>query len=151
MKSKDFFKQSALELVNKRRLLIKYLESQEYSQEKINIYLEAYNYFIYHPNKYDGATIVKDLHHIKGLDINAMLHDYQYINYKVASSFKYKYYSDYIYAKQMEKQGRGFYAWIRLIGVTIGGLFYTPKSIIMRGFMSKEQKEKILLTYKLLT
>ena len=151
MKSKDFFKQSSYELTRKRQLLEYYFKSQEYSEAQKTIYYDAYNYFVNNPFDFDGATIVKDLHHIKGLDINAMLHDYQYIKYKVASSFKYKFLSDYIYAKQMEKQGRGFYAWIRLIGVTIGGLFYIPKSILTRGFMSKQQKTDILLTYKLLT
>lgn len=151
MKSKDFFKQQTKELQRLRNLMVTYLLSQELSQDVIDIYVEAYNYFMRNPFAFDGATIVKDLHHIKGLDINAMLHDYQYVVHKVASNLKYKYYADKIYAKQMEKQGRGFYAWIRFLGVTIAGVYYTPKSIITRGFMSMEQKKEVLLTYKLLT
>ena len=150
MKGKDFFKQSGCELARKRRLLEYYFKSQEYSEAQQDLYFEAYNYFTNNPFDFDGATIVKDLKHIKGLDANAMLHDYHYLKYKVASNLKYKYYSDFIYAKQMEKQGRGFLSWIRFIGVTIAGVYFFPKSIITRGFMSKEQKNKILLTFKLL-
>lgn len=33
-----------------------------------------------HPNKFDEATIVKDLVDIGELDLDAMVHDYDYIN-----------------------------------------------------------------------
>lgn len=148
MKSKDFFKQNKTELSRKRELLILYFRSQEMDEQRVEWYFKAYDYFTENPTKFNGATGVKDLHHINGLDINAMLHDYFYEVLKVASNFYYKYYADFIYGKEKERTGRGSLSWVRFVGVTIAGVYFIPKSLLIRGFMSNLEKQQMNFAIK---
>jgi hypothetical protein len=122
-----------------------------YSQEQIDIYLSAFDYFTKHPNDFDGATIVKDLVDIPGLDLDAMLHDYHYLVYKVSSSFSAKFITDWIYAKGQERKGKGSYSsFSRFIGLTLIGLFLVPIRYIKNGKISTENRLAILNDYKIL-
>jgi hypothetical protein len=62
-----------------------------YNQEQVDIYLKAFDYFSKKHTEFDGATVVKDLVDIPGLDLDAMLHDYHYIFYRISSSFSLKF------------------------------------------------------------
>lgn len=128
----DFFSQDKTILEEKRKEL-EYLVSVLWNRSDFvkEMYLEIYDFFCENPKEYDGATIVKDLCIIKGLDTSAMLHDYLYLHYNVASNYKYKWLADYLYAREMERGGGSAYAtWSRFIGLTIfGGIFFTPYKI----------------------
>jgi len=146
-----YFTQSALKLQIGRVNVSDLLGAKGYSQECIDLYLKAFDYFTTNPDKFDGATLVKDLCDLPGLDIDAMLHDYHYINYNVGSSFAMKWKSDFLYGKGNERKGKSLYAsYSRFAGLTLSGLFFIPFAIIKRGKMSKEQKEKFLQDYKIL-
>lgn len=87
-------------------------------------YIEAFDFFIDHPDKFDGATIVKDLNDLPNLDLDAMLHDYQYIK-GANKDFVKKWKSDFEYIKNMEKNGKGIRLF-RLFLLTITGILYVP-------------------------
>ena len=72
----NFFLQDRETLAEKRHQIIMVLRFKGLNTQEINKFTEAYDYFRNNPKKFDGATIVKDLHDIKGLDLKAMLHDY---------------------------------------------------------------------------
>lgn len=96
----DFFYQSREVLAEKRHHLISVLYDFRITDEEIDKYLEAYNFFCENPSLYDGATIVKDLDTIKDLDANAMLHDFEYL---FNSNLKEKLISDLNYSKRQER------------------------------------------------
>lgn len=148
----DFFKQSGHVLICKQKYVHNLLEAKGYSLAKIELYKEAYVYFSNNPNDFDGATFVKDLNDIIGLDLDAMLHDYNYLVNNVASNFKTKWKADWLYAKEQERKGKGSYsAFSRFIGLTIIGLFFVPYARIKRGKMTGSQLSKFDNTYKTLT
>ena len=94
------------------------------------------------PHKFDGATIVKDLYDLKGLDIDAMLHDYHFVNYNVGSSFTWKWKADWLFAKGNERKGKGIYsAYSRFAGLTIAGVYFVPYTYVMRGKIREWQKQ----------
>jgi len=131
--------------------MVAYLKLKGYSYSQINVYLVAFEYFENNPNEFDGATLVKDLCDLPGLDIDAMLHDFHYINCNVGSSFAMKWKADFLYAKGNERKGKSPYASCsRFAGLTLSGLLFIPFAILKRGKMSKEQKEKFLHDYKTL-
>jgi hypothetical protein len=146
-----FFKQNKAYLKVKRIDIYNLLLIKEYTSIQSKIYLKAYDYFTDSPNEFDGATIVKDLNDIPELDLDAMLHDYHYLKYNVASSLKYKILADWLYTKQQEKKGKGLYSSIsRLILLSIFGFFITLFSLIKRGKITDEQKKEFLEEYNIL-
>lgn len=73
---------------------------------------------------YDGATFVKDLNDLPNLDLDAMLHDYQYLC-GANKSFIRKWHSDLDYIKNMEKNGKGIKVF-RLLLLTLVGIVFVP-------------------------
>lgn len=128
-KSKSyFFYQSREVLAEKRHHLISVFEDFKLQQNEIDEYLEAYNFFCANPSEFDGATIVKDLYTIKGLDAPAMLHDFNYIFKK---NLKEKLIFDWNYGKNQEKLTVGSVtAYTRSIALIIS----TPLYYIIKPF-----------------
>jgi len=71
-----FFYQSKYKLKAKKEQLIRVLI--DFDIKDIYKFMDAFDYFCQYPEKFDGATIVKDLETIKGLDAAAMVHDWEY-------------------------------------------------------------------------
>jgi hypothetical protein len=146
-----YFSQSFEKLTVDRAKVNLLLLYKGYNQDQVNIYLKAFDYFSKNTLEFDGATLVKDLVDIPGLDLDAMLHDYQYIFYGVGSSFSLKFKSDWIYAKGQERKGKGQYsAFSRFIALTIIGLIFVPLRYIMNGKTSTKNKMSIVNDYKIL-
>lgn len=76
-------------------------------------YLEAFDYFMDNPLDYDGASFVKDLVDLLGLDLAASRHDYDYIfllpQYKGLKWLIAKLVIDFNYGKNMERLGKGIF------------------------------------------
>ncbi len=129
----DFFKQSPVVLNKARVDLVQVLKIKGRSSRDIEEYLVAYDFFVNNPNRFDGATIVKDLVDVrteKGyLDADAMLHDYEYIM-GANKNFVKKWKSDWKYFKGMERNGKGLRV-PRLILLTITGLIFIPYKLIV--------------------
>ena len=120
----NFFLQDREILAEKRHQVIMVLRFKGLTSEEIEPFKNAYDYFKNNPKKFDGATIVKDLHDIKGLDLKAMLHDYECL-IGANSSFKLWYKSAYDYYLNHFKLGNGNQI-LRFLGLCILGIFFVP-------------------------
>lgn len=145
-KSNYFYKPKDVLKYNQRQM-VKYLVSQNYTMIQIGIYEKAFEYFCDNPGKFDGATIVKDLHHIPGLDMNAMLHDYQYIVYRCASDLAMKRKCDWLYAKEMERMGKGQLSWVNWGLLKLSGIPFFLYSLSKNGAPTEEMQRKFLSDY----
>ena len=124
----DTFKKSKTELDILRKNIKAYLHIKERKMSDISEYLNAFDYFRNKPDKFDGATIVKDLVDIGELDLDAMVHDYDYIN-GANRNFIKKWKADIKYIKNMERNGKGIRVF-RLLLLTIIGIFFVPYCFI---------------------
>jgi len=124
-KSKStFFSQDDYALEMYRESMVKLLQIKCRSVSEISLYCAAYDFLCSFSNKFDGATLVKDLQDIPGLDLDAMLHDYECLiganrNYKLWFKAAWDYYEN------MRKNGKGNRPG-RLICLSIIGLFFVP-------------------------
>jgi hypothetical protein len=147
----NFFRRSIWDLHNDRGSVVSYLFLKGYYGIEIGVYLKAYDYFVLNPNAYDGATIVKDLIDLHGLDLDAMLHDYHYGCHGVASNFVTKWKADWLYAKGQERKGKGQYsAFSRFVGLTITGIGFVPYALLKRGKIAANRKKEFLEEYEIL-
>jgi hypothetical protein len=96
----SFFLKSKEELAKDWYLLELILIDFNFTQKEILNFARAYNYFTENPKEFDGATVVRDLDTIKGLDASAMVHDYRYI---LAINIKDRLRADQEYLKNMIK------------------------------------------------
>ena len=92
--------------------------------KNIEQYIIAFNYFVNNPSKFDGATIVKDLVDIEELDLDAMVHDYDYLH-GANRNFIKKWNADIRYIKNMEANGKGIRVF-RFLILTLLGIFFVP-------------------------
>ena len=120
----DTFKKSKTELDILRKNVKAYLHIKERKMSDISDYLNAFDYFTVHSDRFDGATIVKDLVDIGELDLDAMVHDYDYIN-GANRNFIKKWKADIKYIKNMERNGKGIRVF-RLLLLTIIGIVFVP-------------------------
>jgi len=122
----NFFNESLEILLYKRNLLIQVLTDYEFSENSILNFLEAFDYFIVFPGKFDGATIVRDSYLIKELDLCAMVHDYMYVKYNLPVNFKHKIKADIFYCKLLRKFNISWWSvWVvRFLGLLISTPFY---------------------------
>lgn len=126
----------------------KLLSAKDYNRNEIKVYKKAFLFFAVNPNEFDGASYSKDLCDIKGLDLDAMLHDYHYCKYNVCSNFATKWKADWIYAKGVERKGKSLYsAYGRFAGLTIVGIVRVPYCYFIYG---KADKLNINLDYRIL-
>jgi hypothetical protein len=146
-----YFHQSKEVLFESRKNVFLFLDLKGYVPNEIFVYIKAFDYFCKNPTLFDGATIVKDLQDIPHLDLDAMLHDYHYLNYGVGSNFITKWQSDWIYAKGNERKGKGQYsAFSRFIGLTLIGIGFVPYVYFKRGKITPEQKTEFKKEYQIL-
>lgn len=124
----DFFKQKPNKINKARYDMLEVLNLLNRTDNDKLLYLEAFNYFVANPDRFDGATIVRDLFVLryKGckLDIDAMLHDYEYVT-GANKSFKLKHKADIRYFNNMLLNGKGVQLF-RLISLVVTGLFFVP-------------------------
>lgn len=125
-----FFEQSQEVLAEKRQLLIKVLEDRNIDKKEQSYILDIYNIFCQLNSifKFDGATIVADIDTIKGLDVSAMVHDFEY---QIAQHKGFLYYlkskikADIDYAKRMRKLGVSWLtAWVRVFFLLLSTPFW---------------------------
>lgn len=120
----ETFFESKIELSILRLKIQKFLKIKNRSHDDIELYLSAFDYFRKYPDKFDGATIVKDLVDIGELDLDAMAHDYEYLM-GANRSFVKKWKADYRYIQNMEKNGKGIRVF-RLFLLTVIGILFVP-------------------------
>jgi hypothetical protein len=149
--AKIFNQLSDKQLKELRYRMFMLLTAKEYSMSQIAIYQKAFDYFVINKTSFDGATIVKDLKDVGGLDLDAMLHDYHYIVYNCGANLYVKWHCDRLYAIQMERKGKGEWsAWSRFAGLIVSSIFWTPYVALKRGVIKTEQEWAFFEDYKLL-
>ncbi|MGH2666056.1 hypothetical protein [Flavobacterium sp.] len=149
--TKIFNELTDLQLDNLRSRMDMLLIAKGYNECEIDVYKKAFDYFTAFKQNFDGATIVKDLKDVGPLDIDAMLHDYQYLVYNVSSNFYTKWKADWLYAKGQERKGKGQYsAFSRFIGLTIIGIGFVPYSNLKHGNVQSIQENEFLKDYRTL-
>ena len=150
--SRSFFFYSSKEDLNRAKIAVaKILEIKGYSEQETAVYIKAFDFFCENPAEFDGATVVKDLADIPGLDLDAMLHDYHYLVYSAGTHPTIKWKADWILAKGGERKGKGSYSsFSKFVALTITSIVFIPYSLLKRGFISKEQKNFLIADYKTL-
>jgi len=122
----DFFTKQSYQVLSDFKIKVRqYLILKNRSESSIIKYLDAYDFFMINGFLFDGATIVKDLVDLRNgkyyLDLDAMLHDYEYI---MGANLNYinKWKADFNYIKNMEKNGKGIRVF-RLLALTVLGSY----------------------------
>lgn len=142
-----FFHQDPYILKQYRGKVENLLVVKGYNYAQIQVYLRAYDYFTYHKESFDGATMTEDLCDIPGLDLDAMLHDYLYIKYNAAGSYKYICKADKLIRTEMYRKGKStINAGLRFVLLVLK-TFLIPYPLYSRIFkgrkMSDADKEQI--------
>lgn len=141
----NFFEQSRDALTEKRQLLIKVLEDRNIDEKEQGYILDVYNIFCQLDSifKFDGATIVADIDTIKGLDVSAMCHDFEY---QIAQNKGFLFYlkaklkADIDFGKRMRSLGVTWLnAWSRIFGLILS----TPFWILLLTLKGKLKPTKI--------
>lgn len=104
--SNRYFYQDSSILREDRRSVDLYLQLKGYTLEQRDIYLKAYDYFVFHPEQFDGATMTEDLFDIGRLELGAMLHDYLYISFGASASFRYTWLADKLLRSEMGRMNK---------------------------------------------
>lgn len=143
-----FFSQPIVVLTQTRKAIRRLLDSKGYTKKEIEIYHRAYDFFCRNPSMYDGATVVKDLMDVPGIDLDALLHDYHYLVYSAATHPIMKWKADWILAKGGERKGKGSYSsYSKFIALTLTGIVFIPYSYFKRGGIAEAQKALLLEDY----
>lgn len=143
--SSKFFLQSREVLLQKRNLLELVLKDRNLSKIQRNTILSIFDNFAKYPTiyKFDGATIVADIDTIKGLDVSAMVHDYDYLSAQHKGFWYYvkaKLKADVNYAKLMRLLGISWLtAWTRCTALVIS----TPIWLILLSLKGKFKRISI--------
>ena len=142
----DYFKQPKAVLLSNRYIVDKWIEYNSNVSKYKEVILEAYDYFTEHTDKYDGATAVRDLYDWKGLEFGALVHDYIYLKFNVASSFSYKNRADKLYKQMLFDFGKGkTTAWVRKAGLDVSGyIYFSLFNRLKNGKMKDEQKTEFI-------
>ena len=123
------------DLVQKRKDVITYLRLKGLSHLN-DYFLEAFDFFVFNPDDFDGATLVKDLTDIQGLTLSAMRHDYDTLillpKFKGLKWTKYNAIYAWNYGRNLELMGKGIYTpYFRAIGLIIATpLYWMVKKLI---------------------
>jgi len=104
--SNTYFLKDAFKLKSNWLHLEKDLEIWGYSKKQVQLFKNAYDYFILNPTEYDGATMSQDLYDVPGLELAAMKHDYTYIFLKAKYSAKAMRIADFEMYRDMKKMSK---------------------------------------------
>ena len=124
--SNSFFNKSEIELERDFNLCLKILTNFKFDIAYIDRFIEAYNYFILNPKDYNGTSVINDRWTINGLEIQSLVHDYDWIK---AKSLKDLHISNIRYAIALRKVNvNWFWAWVFVfVGLQIVALFKSIK------------------------
>lgn len=123
-KNEHFYKK--YDELDKDYLLIeKILTNFNFSKDYKKRFNHAYSYFMASPKEYNGTSIINDRETIKGLEVQSVVHDYDWI---VAKSFKDLHISNIRYAKALRQVNVNWlWAWGLFVGLEIVAIFKSIK------------------------
>lgn len=150
----DYFHQTKEVLIYNWSVFTVYLKIKGYSEVETKIYEKAYLYFIDHPDHFDGATMTEDLYDVFRLDLDAMLHDFYYINHKVSASYKYTQMADQLFFKETLRKNKstwnaGARKFLLKLKSVLGFNLYVKYAL--KRIMTEEHKKSFISDYETLT
>ena len=127
--SNNHFYKSEKKLEEDLSLCIEILKSFNFNIDYIDRFIEAYNYFILSPKEYNGTSIINDRYTISGLEVQSLIHDYDWIK---AKSLKDLHISNIRYVIALRKVNVNWvWAWgFLFVGLEIVALFKSIKYLI---------------------
>jgi len=153
----NFFFQSPIILNAKRKDVEDLLFIKGYNEKQIDIYLQAFDYFVLKPKDFDGATLVNELIDVygsyghDGLDLDAMLHDWHYVYFRAGTSKKYKKLSDIIFKEGIKRKGKSKWSsWTRFFGLSLITPIFVLRSRKVHGRMTATDMLLITKHYNIL-
>jgi hypothetical protein len=124
--SNNHFSKSNIDLESDLKLCLKILYNFDFPNNYIDKFDEAYDYFTLNPKEYNGTSIINDRFTIKGLEIQSVVHDYDWI---FAKSLKDLHMSNVRYANALRKFNTNWIStWCFLfVGLSIVSIFKSLK------------------------
>jgi hypothetical protein len=122
----NHFSKSNKDLESDYKLCLKLLYNFEFPKNYIDKFEEAYDYFILNPKEYNGTSIINDRFTIKGLEIQSVVHDYEWI---FAKSLKDLHQSNIRYANALRQVNVNWIStWCFIfVGLSIVSIFKSIK------------------------
>jgi hypothetical protein len=122
----NHFSKSLFDLESDYKLCLKLLNNFEFPNNYIDKFEEAYDYFIFNPKEYNGTSVINDRFTIKGLEIQSVVHDYEWI---FAKSLKDLHQSNIRYANALRKMNTNWIStWCFIfLGLSIVSIFKSIK------------------------
>ena len=120
------FYKSPTDLENDLDLCINIMYNFNYSLDYIKRFKDAYSFFQSNPKEYNGTSIINDRFTIKGLEIQSVVHDYDWI---FAKNLKDLHISNIRYANALRKMNTNWiFAWCFIfVGLSIVSIFKSIK------------------------
>ena len=131
--SSNFFHEQYNMIVEGKKYMDTMLQMWQYETSERSIYEKAFDYFVHHPEHYDGASMTEDLYDIPGLDLDAMLHDYLYVSLNASASLKYMWLSDKLIRSEMQRKGKS--SWntgYRFVALVLKTPFFLPYCYLVK-------------------
>ena len=109
-------------------LILKVMESFQFSKDYTERFIIAYSFFQERPEQYNGTSVINDRYTIGGLEVQSVVHGCDWI---VARSFKDLHISNVRYANAIRQMNTNFItAWFFIfVGLEIVALFKSLKYI----------------------
>ena len=125
----NHFYKSPTDLENDLELCTKILYNFDYSLDYIKRFKDAYAFFQINPKEYNGTSIINDRYTINGLEIQSVVHDFDWI---FAKSLKDLHVSNVRYAKALRQVNVNWIStWCFIfVGLTIVSIFKSIKYLI---------------------
>jgi hypothetical protein len=142
----NFFTSNTPEQLSiKRNELLWFLKhNKRFNLSYIEGVMIAYDYFCINRTKFDGATIVTDLYDFYNIEISALVHDYIYLEFNVASHLPSKRRADRLYGNMLfdfnnDKETIRI-AKTRVLGLWFSSYHFWLYNRIKNGKMTNQQK-----------
>lgn len=150
----DYFTQTHDVLLFNWDIFTDYLKIKGYSTDEIEVYKKAYLYFMDNPLDFDGATMTEDLYDVFRLDLDAMLHDFYYVEYNVSASYIYtRMVDDLFFIETRRKNKSSWNAVARRVLLRLKSWvgFHLYVKHVLKRVMTQEHKELLLKDIETLT
>lgn len=147
MSKNNYFWNPETFLRENRKQVDLFLQIKGYELQERSIYLEAYDFFVKHPEEFDGATMTEDLYDVDNLELAAMLHDFLYLNDNAAGNFYYSWLADKLMRAEMKRMGKS--SWntgVRFVLLILKAPFFVPFTYFFKGRKMTDANKKRLVT-----
>lgn len=116
-----------------KQKMITQLENYSRSKSFIRLATVSFDYFVLHPKKFDGSTVVSDLFDVfykgKKLEVASLIHDFIWVRFFARRKLVLNWWSNWEYFTDLKKHGNPYmysrYLGLMLISIPLVALNYT--------------------------